>query len=247
MISLRYTSLAGAVLLALCACSSSSSTTPAAAAPAHVRYIDGAPSLEADVNGYPVALGSNAYLQAGTENVVSDFTYGSVSPFLDISPSVHSLTARNSEGYAVGPLKIPSLSSGKNYTLIVVGSYPTYQVLVFDEPAPTSDARLSLYEASPSVKSAGFGSFTASSHSNFKTLGNASFGNVVTVELGKQVNNFGGFAGPPNSPLGALTLAQVDPQDAHNILPFHNAARLSLFLFDQAGSGAGPVVGSLDR
>jgi hypothetical protein len=247
MIFLRYVSLAGAALLALSACSSSSGTTPAAAAPAHVRYIDGAPSLEADVNGNPVGLGAGAYLQAGSQTVVSSFVYGSISSFQDLSPSVHSLTARSIEGYAVGPLTIPSLSSGKNYTLVVVGSYPTYQVLVFEEPAPSSDARLSLYEASPSVKSAGFGSFTASSHSNYKTLGSASFGNVVTVELGKQVSNFGGFAGTSSNRLGALTLADVDPHDTHNVLPFHNGTRLSLFLFDRGGSGLGPVFGNLDR
>ena len=45
-----------------------------------------------------------------------------------------------------------------------------------------------------------------------------------------------------------LPLSQVNSFDKKNVLPFHNASRLSLFLFDTSGSGSsGPVFGSLDR
>jgi hypothetical protein len=68
------------------------------------------------------------------------------------------------------------------------------------------------------------------------------------VALGKSVSNFGGYVGPAGAPLGALTPAQIDSFDSRNVLPFHQAARLSLFLFDpKAGSRSGPVFGSLDR
>jgi hypothetical protein len=43
-------------------------------------------------------------------------------------------------------------------------------------------------------------------------------------------------------------VSQIDSFDKKNVLPFHNASRLSLFLFDVSGSGSsGPVFGSLDR
>ena len=248
MISFKYVSIVVASLLALSACSSTSNTTPAAAAPAHVRYVEGAPQLQADVNGTPVSLGVGAYLQAGSQTVVSGFYYGTISSFQDLSPTVRTLTARSIQGYTVGPLKLPALASGKNYSLVVVGSYPNSQVLAFEEPAASSEARLSLYEASPSVQHASFGSFTyiGTSKTNFKTLGNASFGNVATVSLGASVSNFGGFAGPASKPIDALPLADVDPNDVKGVLPFHNGARLSLFLFDPGGTSAGPVFGTLD-
>ena len=117
----------------------------------------------------------------------------------------------------------------------MVGSYPRYSVLTFEEPASSKGkAQLSLYEASPSVPSADFGSYNASSHTGFKQLGSAKLGEVVTVSLGAGVSNFGGYAGHGNKPFtnGDVTLASVNTFDRHNVLPFHNASRLSLFLFD---------------
>lgn len=240
-----------AAVLAGCSSSSSSSAVPSAPGIAHVRYVDGAPFLKALENGTPQNLGV-AYLQVNNQTVVSMFDYGTFSSFLPLNAGVHSLVARNQLGYSVGPLKTPSLSAGKNYSLVVVGSYPKYSVLAFEEPASSNDAQLSLYEASPATRRAGFGRFQASTNSNYKELGSAAFGDVATANLGKSVSDFGGFAGTASKRLGEVTPAQVDSFDAQNALPFKNASRLSLFLFDKqcdsSGSNCGSAVfGSLDR
>ncbi|MGC9993528.1 MAG: DUF4397 domain-containing protein [Candidatus Cybelea sp.] len=245
------------VLLAVTACggSSSGSTSmpPVSNGTARVRFADGAPELEAPINGVPQDICASAslpcYLQVNGQTVTSLFAYGSATEFLNVTPGTLSLVARDEDGYAVGPLKSAQLSAGKRYTLIVVGSYPHYRVLTFEEPASAKGkAQLSLYEASPSVPSADFGSFTASSHSGFKQLGSAKLGDVVTVSLGAKVSNFGGYAGQGKKPFahGDVTLASVNTFDKDNVLPFHNATRFSLFLFD-VKSGSGPVFGSLDE
>ena len=241
--------LAAAALAILAACNGSSSTSsipPGGSGMAKARFVDGAPALEAIINGLPQNIGL-AYLQVDGQTVTTTFDYGSISTFSPIPAGTHSLVALDDLGYRVGPLKTGALSAGKRYTLVVVGSYPNYRVLTFEEPSG-SGAQLSLYEASPKVPNADFGSFTASHHSNFKKLGSAAFGSVATVALGKSVNNFGGYAGKGTTPFynGALTAVQLNGFDKHNVLPFHNAARMSLFVFDQAGS-AGPVFGSLDQ
>lgn len=216
-----------------------------------MRFVDGAPSLETVIGSAPqdICPGVSApcYLQVNGQSVSQLFSYGSITSFVNVTAGTLSLVARDEAGFAVGPLKTPSLSGGNRYTLIVVGSYPSYSVLAFEEPS-SSGTQLSLYEASPSVRSADFGSFSASSRSNFRKLGHAQFGSVATVPLGKSVTNFGGYAGSGGPPLGALTLQQIDSFDSHNALPFHRASRLSLFLFDpKTGSANGPVVGSMDR
>ncbi|MGA8574978.1 MAG: DUF4397 domain-containing protein [Candidatus Cybelea sp.] len=236
--------LFGAALAGCGGSGSSSNGMPAQAGTARVRYADGAPSLEALINGVPQDIGV-AYLQVDSHTVVSIFSYGTITSFFNVTPGVHSVTARDTLGYAVGPLKTPSLSAGKLYSLILVGSYPNYRVLAFEEPASSGNAQLSLYEASPSSRHAEFGTFQASTSSNFKQLGNASFGNVATVNLGKSVSNIGGYVGPPN-PRATMTPKQIDSFDAQNVLPFQNASRLSLFLFDPK-AGSGRVFGSLDR
>ncbi len=220
---------------------------PARAGTARVRYADGAPSLEALINGYPQDIGTNAYLQANSQTAVSPFVYGTFSSFTNVTAGALSLTARNPLGYSVGPLKTAALSAGKRYTLIVVGSYPHYKVLAFEEPASTGSAQLSLYAAAPSMRQASFGSFQVSTDSNFKQLGSAKFGNLATVTVGKSVSDFGGYVGTPR-PIGTAVPAQINSFDSQNALPFHNASRLSLFLFDpKSGTSIGPVFGSLDE
>ncbi len=255
MISLvRRTALpAIAALLALAACSStsssSSSSLPSTSNSAQVRFVDGAPSLETLINGYPTDIGL-AYLQVGGATVTYNFVYGSATSFVPEPAGVQSLVARDTLGYAVGPLKSASLSPGGRYTLVVVGTYPNYNVLTFAEPKNASGAQLSLYEASPAMPSADFGSFDASSGSNFKRLGSARLGNVVTVSLGGSVTNFGGYVGTGTTPIthGTLTPAQVNAFDTANALPFDAAARFSLFLLDvKPGTAIGPVFGSLDK
>jgi hypothetical protein len=215
---------------------------PSQAAPAMVRFAEGAPVLETLYGGVLQVLGT-AYLQVDGKTVASSFEYGTFTPFLPITAGVHSLTARDTDGYAVGPLTTSALTAGGRYTLILVGTYPKYSVLTFAEPA-SSGAQLSLYEASPTVPQATFGSFRASSHSDFKQLSSASLGSVVTVALGKRVSDFGGYAAAASGRIGTLTPKQLDAFDAHNVLPFHAAGRLSLFLFDRK-SGT-PLFGSLD-
>jgi uncharacterized protein DUF4397 len=231
--------------------SSSSSTIPSGqTGTARVRFADGAPHLETLINGYPQDIGSNAYLQVDSKTVVSTFAYGSFTSFMTVTAGVHSLVARDPLGYAVGPLTTASLAGGKSYTLVIVGSYPKYQVLAFEEPADSGSASLSFYNASPSTPQANFGTFRASTHSGFTQRGNASFGNVTTVSLGKSVRDIGGYVGSAGSPTGTVTPSQIDSFDHDNALPYHHIVRLSLFLFDTkcySGSCPGPVFGSLDR
>ena len=210
--------------------------------------MDGAPLLETLINGVPQSIGTSDYLQVNGETVTAPFVYGTMTTFTSVKAGVQSLVARDDLGYAVGPLKTPSLSGGQKYTLIVVGSFPKYSVLVFEEPASTGKAMLSFYEASPSVPQAAFGSFDAASSSDFKQLGSGKLGTVTTVSVGAKVRNFGGYVGPASKPYGSQTPAQINAYDRHNELPFHAIQRLSLFLFDtNTASSVGPVFGSLDR
>jgi hypothetical protein len=227
-----------------CGGSGSSSTIPATQS-AKVRYLDGAPSLEAPIDGTPQDIGT-AYLQVDSRTVVSIFGYGSMSSFLPVAAGTHQLVARDTLGYSVGPIKTTALSPSKSYTLIVVGKYPHYRVLTFEEPASSSNAALSLYEASPSTTRASFGTFKASTGAGFKQLGSAQFGTLATVSLGKSVTDIGGYAGESSGRLGEVTPSQISGFDSENVLPFELQRRLSLFVFDFKGSGTPRVFGSLD-
>lgn len=246
------------LVLAACGAGSSSSSNgmpPAASSMVRVRFAEAAPSLETIINGVPQPIGS-AYLRVNGQTVSSQFNYGSITTFLNMAPGTKSMSALNVLGYRVGPFKSSPLTGGKEYTLALVGSYPDYRVLTFEEPAGSkAGAQLSLYEASPASPSADFGTFTASSRSNYKKLGSATLGRVATISLGSKLSNFGGYVGRGTKPLrcgtvvcGDVTPASVDSFDKHNEVPFHNASRLSLFVVDVSSSSAvGPVIGSLDR
>ena len=234
---------------------SSSSSIPASGGNAQVRFVDGAPSLETIIGSTPqsICAGGSApcYLQVNGQTLTQLFYYGSITNFMPLSAGVHSMTARDTAGYAVGPLKTASLVAGHTYTLIVVGSYPSYEVLTFEEPKSGGNAALSLYEASPAVPDIDFGRFKASKGTGFEKLGSVHLGNVVTAALGKSVTDLGGYAGHGTTPItcggnkcGALTVAQINSFDTDSALPFNNARRLSLFFFDVNGTKA--VFGSLD-
>ncbi|MBV8373720.1 MAG: DUF4397 domain-containing protein [Candidatus Eremiobacteraeota bacterium] len=225
-----------------------SGSTSGTAAKVQARFVEGAPELETIINGAPQDIGS-AFLTVNGQTVASAFPYGTRTPFVPVSAGTLSLTALNSQGYAVGPIKTTTaLTAGKSYTVALVGAYPSYHALVFEEPPPSTDARLSLYEASPTLPNADFGRFAASTNSNFKKLGSAHYASVVTVSLGTSVTNFGGYAGKGTTPFanGALTTASVDPFDTTNSLPFNNSGRFSLFVLDPK-NGVGPVFATLDQ
>jgi hypothetical protein len=242
--------LAAVFGLAGCGGSNSTSSTSGSATKAQVRFVEGAPTLETLINGVPGDIGSTAYLTVNGATVATSFLYGTRTPLVPVPAGTLFLTALDSVGYAVGPIKTTSaISAGKTYTVILVGAYPTYRALVFEEPASTSNARLSVYEASPAFPSADFGRFTASTNSNYKKLGSAHYGSVASVSLGNSVSDFGGYVGKGIQPIqnGALTLVSVDGFDSSNALPFNGSGRLSLFVFDpKSGSAAGPVFGNLD-
>lgn len=245
-------------LLTVSACGGSSSSSnglpPTSAGMALARFVEGAPELETIIDGVPQEL-SGAYLQVNGQTVASQFSYGTLTSFVLVTPGKQSLLALNSQGYRVGPFQSSALSGGKSYTLILVGNYPHYHVLTFAEPQNAKNtAQLSLYEASPSVPKADFGGFTASSHKNYKQLGSATLGVVATVSLGAHVTNFGAYAGKGTKPFicgtvvcGDVTPAQISSFDKHNQLPFNKITRLSLFLLDVPNASTSPVIGSLDR
>ncbi len=248
----RLLSIAAAVWL--CNCGGGNPSTagsgPSGNGQASARFIEGAPELEALVGGVPTDIGL-AYLSVNGTTVASSFPYSSVTSYSSFPAGTLSLSALDSLGYEVGPVKTTSpLEGGKKYTIVLLGAYPDYRAVVYEDPPVSTSAQLSVYEASPSVPSADFGKFTASNQSNFVRLGSVTFGHVATVAVGKSVADFGGYAGKGSKPFanGALTLEQVDSFDQRNVLPFHAANRLSLFVIDaKAGSTNGPVLGTLDQ
>lgn len=209
--------------------------------------MEGAPLLETLVGGVPTGLGT-AYLAVDGRTVASSFPYGNVTPFVSLPAGTASVEALDSLGYSVGPLSTGALTAGKSYTVIVVGSYPSYRALAFAEPATGKGATMAVYQASPSLPSVDFGRFRASKSDDFAKLGSVRFGDVAAASLGTSVTNLGGYAGKGITPLpnGTLLPRQIDEFDARNALPFHAASRLSLFVVDPAASGLGPVFGSLD-
>jgi Domain of unknown function (DUF4397) len=245
--------LTAGLALALTACggsSGSSSTMPAQANSTRVRFLEGAPALYVTVKGEPPQEVGDPYLRVDGQTIASAFAYGTLTGYVTMPARALSLSVHSagSHAYVLGPLKSATLAAGHRYTVMLVGSYPKYSVLAFADPPNTGDAQLSLYEGSPTVPQAAFGTFSASTGSNFKERGSAKFGEVATVTLAKSVSNLGGYAGMPAKPLGKLTLEEIDPHDTRNVLPFHVATRLSLFLLDPGtGSESGPVFGSLDQ
>ena len=227
---------------------------PSQAASARVRVAEGAPSLDALINGIPQSIGA-AYLQVNGMTEVSELSYGTVSNFFDVPAGTSSLVARGLGGYSVGPVKTASLRAGARYTLVFVGSYPKYQVLTFTEPSGGSGAQMSLYEAAPSTPNAAYGRFRASSRADFMQLGTAKFGELSTVNLGKAVSDLGGYVGKAYCakrgqplPANCLTPSLLYSFDSKNVLPYESFGRLSLFLFDaSSSSNTGPVFGSLDK
>lgn len=213
-----------------------------------MRFVEGAPLLETLVNGVPTGLGL-AYLAVDGRTVASSFNYGSVTPFVTLPAGAASVEALDSLGYSVGPLTTTTMVAGKSYTVIVVGSYPSYRALAFAEPAPSDGATLAIYEASPALPSVDFGRFAASKSNGFVKLGSAHLGEIATASLGKSATNVGGYVGKGVSPVpnGTLVPHQIDEFDGRNALPYHAASRLSLFVVDPSGSGLGPVFGSLDQ
>jgi hypothetical protein len=233
----------------LSGCNGSNSTSSSSTAEkAQVRFAEGSPSLITIINGVPQQL-SGAYLSVNGATVALSFPYGAITPFVPMSAGTLALTALDVRGDALGPIKTTTpLTAGKSYTVILVGTYPKYSALVYEEPTASSTASVSLYAASPSHASADFGSFAVSTHANFRKLGSARYGSVVTAALAKSVNDFGGYVGNGTQalPNGTVALSSINTLDVTNSLPFNNATRLSLFLFDANGS-SGPVFGSLDQ
>lgn len=250
----RFAAAGLAALLAACnGGGSSSSYVPAGSSSnggrINVRFVEGSPLLEADQGGGGVPLGTT-YLTVNGLTVANAFPYGSVTSFTHLPAGTLSLTMRDSIGFSVGPLETPSLAKNASYTVVVVGSFPKYSVLVFTEPSSSSGAGLSVYEASPAKRSVDFGRFKASTHTNFTKLGTARYGVLATKDLGAKVTDFGGYAGTGTKPMtgGAVAVTQVNAFDADGALPFENSSRLSLFVLDPSpGSAVGPVIGTLDQ
>ena len=150
------------IVLGLAACgggssSSSNGMPPPASSVVRVRFAEAAPSLETLINGLPQPIGA-AYLRVNGQTVSSQFNYGSITSFLNMAPGTKSMSALNVLGYRVGPFKSSPLTGGKDYTLALVGNYPNYRVLTFEEPAGSkTGTQLSLYEASPAAPNADFG------------------------------------------------------------------------------------------
>ena len=100
------------------------------------------------------------------------FTTARMTSFLSVTAGTHSLVARDIWGIAVGPLKIAALDRRQAIHADLGGNVSEIQRAgVRRTGKPKGNAQLSLYEASPSVPSADFGSFRASSHSGFKAAG----------------------------------------------------------------------------
>lgn len=237
-----------AVFLCGCGGSATPSTNPLRDGTAQVRFVEGAPVLEALVGGVPTSIGT-AYLTVGGQTVASSFPYGVVTPFVPLRAGTQRVEARDSLGYSVGPPPTTPLAAGKRYTVILVGTYPQYRALTFEEPSSADGATLAVYAASPALPTIDFGTFAANRGNGFKRLGTAHYAQLATVSLGKSASNLGGYVGKGTTPIGSgtLTLRAVDAFDPRGALPFHAAGRFSLFLVDPTSTGSGPLFGSLDR
>ncbi|MBV8489532.1 MAG: DUF4397 domain-containing protein [Candidatus Eremiobacteraeota bacterium] len=223
----------------------------------HVRFLEGAPELETNVAGAPQALGLSSFLTVNGQTVSSGGAYGFayqwMTQFINVQTGAQTLKVYDSIGYSVGPFTTPPLKAGSFYTVAIVGTYPKYKLLTFNEPAPSTGAALSVYEASPTKPAVDFGTFVAGkacagTFAGYKKLGSARLGSVVTVSLGKSIQGFGAYVGSGTTPIGNASVppCHVNAFDVKNALPFTNAHRLSLFLLD-AGSYPSPVLGALDR
>jgi hypothetical protein len=247
----RHCAAIATAIACLSACGgSNNSTPPVSLAPGTVRlrFLEAAPSLQALVNGVPTDLGAS-YLSVNGATTSSEFPYSYLTTYSTFHAGAQSIEVLDSLGYKVGPIQTSALSAGKQYTIAVVGSYPHYKAIAFEDPAATTSAQVTVYEVSPSYANVDFGHFQASTHSNFQKLGSAAYGAVVSASLAKGVSNFGGYVGKNVRPFagGALTLAQVNSFDRRNVLPFNASGRLALFVFDPPSRSDPPtVVGSLD-
>lgn len=216
-----------------------------------VRFVDGASELDTVIGSTPQAIckgpSASCYLQVNGETVSNQLYYSYITPFTHVNAGTLSLVAADTSGYTVGPLKTATLTGGARYTIVIVGTYPNYKTLAYQEPASSSNAEVSLYQAAPPLSQVAFGSFRASTNAGYKQLGTANFGEVTTVPVGKSVSDFGGYAGAAGKPIGTQTPQQINDFDARNALPFHAVNRLSLFLFAGTGSTPIQVFGSLDQ
>jgi hypothetical protein len=241
-------------LLTACGGSNSSSQTvppTGAVEDVQVRFVDGATELDGIIGStpQPVCKGPSVscYLQVNGQTVSSQLYYSYITPFTHFNAGTLSLVAADTSGYTVGPLKTATLAAGGRYTIVIVGTYPNYKAVAYQEPASSSDAEVSLYEAAPALSQAAFGSFRVSTNSGYKQLGTAHFGQVTTVSVGKSVSDFGGYAGAAKKPIGTQTPERINGFDVRNVLPFHAIGRLSLFLFAGTASTPIQVFGSLDQ
>lgn len=248
---LRLPIVVGFLLLNACSGAGSPSSSPAippTPAQSMVRFVDGSPLLEADVSGTPLGLGA-AFLTVDGTTLASSFAYGTITQYAPFSSGSHSIVVSDSLGYSVGPFKTPPLAGDKSYSIALIGSYPRYSLLTFEDTPAGTGATLRVYEASPQMASVDFGRFRAATNSNYTKLGSVRLGALANVALGSTVSDFGAYVGTGTTPVsgGSVTLQSVDSFDGRNVLPFHNASRLSLFVLDSSpGANAGPVFGVLD-
>jgi hypothetical protein len=221
----------------------------ATSAPAQVRFVEGSPLLETQVAGAPVGLGTS-FLQVNKTTIASYFPYGWITSYTGYPPGVLSVRVLDSLGYSIGPFKTASLAAGKSYSIALVGKYPKYKLLTFpDAPSSKGGASLVVYEASPTVPKVDFGTFKVSKNTGYRQLGSVRLGSLQMRSLGKHVANTGAYVGTGTTPMtgGAVSLQSVDSFNRHNVLPFHNVSRLSLFVLDPlSGSLIGPVFGAYD-
>jgi hypothetical protein len=249
---IRHCAAIATAMACLSACGGSNNSTPSvSSAPATVRlrFLEAAPELEALVNGVPTGLGTSEYLSVNGMTTSSQFPYAYLTTYSSFHAGTQSIEVLDELGYKVGPIQTDGLTAGKQYTIAVVGSYPHYKAIAFEDPAATISAQVTVYEVSPSYANVDFGRFQASTHSNFQKLGSAAYGSVVSASLAKSVSNWGGYVGKNVRPFasGALTLAQVNSFDQRNVLPFNASGRLALFVFDPESPSDPPtVLGSLD-
>ncbi|HTU83422.1 MAG TPA: DUF4397 domain-containing protein [Candidatus Acidoferrales bacterium] len=219
---------------------------------AYARFLEGAPELETSVGGIVENLGTGT-LSVNAKTIASFFTYGTLTQFVPVGPGNVVVKVFDSLGYSMGPFTA-KVAAGESYSIVLVGTYPHYKLLVFAEPG-AKGAALSVYEASPAAPQVTYGRYRArpkacgGTGTGYRALGAVHLGDVVTASLGPKVAGFGGYVGKGTTPMagGSITPCGVDAFDARNALPFNNVARLSLFVLDPGPGTIGPVIGNLDR
>ncbi len=241
----RPTSVLAAVAV-LAALTVSNPTAPASAggsAPAQVRVVHGSP----DAGPVTVSVNGSA--------VLSNFTYGTVTPYIQLTPGQYTLAVTTAGGASV--TLTATVNAGTFYSIVATGelspkaspSKPNIALTAYVDTPFGKGSSVNFHHAAPVVPASAvvpFGFGLLSNPLNNK-LGGATFGKETgPIEIPKAVlrNSLELYA----VSVTAITLIpnQVDPKDYKNILPAPGGANISVYAIDGPAAASTPSIAGTD-